>query len=227
MSKFRLEITKGEELRYISHLDYAGAIERAVRRSKLPAAYSEGFNPHMKIAFASAMGLGITTSMEYMEIEIKEDMPVEEVKRCLGEQLPPGINLLQIKELQGRTQSLMSMVELAEYDVKAPLTGTKEQAEAAVKAFNEAEQVDIIRWSPKKGEKVIALKQYVEKPVTIEFAGDDVLLKLSIKSTLTGSAKSGEVVKALQEQFALPINNDEVFINRTGIFCKGKKLMEL
>ncbi|MGL6016188.1 MAG: DUF2344 domain-containing protein [Selenomonadaceae bacterium] len=41
MSNFRLEITKGEEIRYISHLDYASLMERAVRRAKLPVAYSE------------------------------------------------------------------------------------------------------------------------------------------------------------------------------------------
>ena len=42
MYKYRAEITKGEEIRYISHLDYAGVMERAIRRAKLPAAYSEG-----------------------------------------------------------------------------------------------------------------------------------------------------------------------------------------
>ena len=68
MAKLRLEITKGEEIRYISHLDYASAIERAIIRAKLPAAYSEGFNPHMKLSFASALAVGVTSQAEYMEI---------------------------------------------------------------------------------------------------------------------------------------------------------------
>ena len=55
MFKYRAKITKGTEIRYISHLDYAGVMERAIRRAKLPAAYSEGFNPHLKLAFASAL----------------------------------------------------------------------------------------------------------------------------------------------------------------------------
>ena len=61
MYKYRAEITKGEEVRYISHLDYAGVIQRAICRAHLPAAYSEGFNPHMKMAFASALAMGVTS----------------------------------------------------------------------------------------------------------------------------------------------------------------------
>ena len=52
MIKYRLEITKGEPIRYISHLDFASLMQRAICRAHLPAAYSEGFNPHMKISFA-------------------------------------------------------------------------------------------------------------------------------------------------------------------------------
>ena len=55
MIKYRLEITKGEPIRYISHLDFASLMQRAICRAHLPAAYSEGFNPHMKISFASAL----------------------------------------------------------------------------------------------------------------------------------------------------------------------------
>ena len=36
--KLRALLTKGEEIRFISHLDYAALIERAIRRAKLPAA---------------------------------------------------------------------------------------------------------------------------------------------------------------------------------------------
>lgn len=55
--KLRVEISKDEEIRYISHLDY-GAIEKALKRAEIPVAYSEGFNPHMKLAFASALAVG-------------------------------------------------------------------------------------------------------------------------------------------------------------------------
>lgn len=41
--KLRMQITKEKEIRFISHLEYVRTVERAYRRAKLPAAYSEGF----------------------------------------------------------------------------------------------------------------------------------------------------------------------------------------
>ena len=90
MYKYRAEITKGEEVRYISHLDYAGLIERAIRRAKLPAAYSEGFNPHMKIAFASALAVGVTSDAEYMDFELTQQLCQPEVFDKLNKKLLPN-----------------------------------------------------------------------------------------------------------------------------------------
>mgnify|MGYP000296683571 CR=1 FL=1 len=45
--KLRMQITKDKDIRFISHLEYVRTIGRAIRRAKLPAAYSEGFNPHL------------------------------------------------------------------------------------------------------------------------------------------------------------------------------------
>ena len=42
--KLRFQITKEKEIRFISHLEYVRTIGRAIRRAKLPAAYSQGFD---------------------------------------------------------------------------------------------------------------------------------------------------------------------------------------
>ena len=56
MARLRLAIKKDKALRFLSHLDFARAVRYVVIRADLPVQYSEGFNPHMKIAFASAFG---------------------------------------------------------------------------------------------------------------------------------------------------------------------------
>ncbi len=43
---------KGERLRHIGHLDLMRAMQRALRRSGLPVAYSKGFSPHVIVSFA-------------------------------------------------------------------------------------------------------------------------------------------------------------------------------
>ncbi len=42
MKKLRLALSKGEEMRFLSHLDYAQAVERMIRRAFIKMAYSEG-----------------------------------------------------------------------------------------------------------------------------------------------------------------------------------------
>ena len=69
MKKLRLALNKGEKLRFLSHLDYAQAVERMIRRAEIKMAYSEGFNPHMKISFSSALALGVTAAAEYIDMD--------------------------------------------------------------------------------------------------------------------------------------------------------------
>lgn len=54
---FRLRVTFREtgRLAMLSHLELARALERAVRRAQLPFAVSQGFSPHMRIAFGAAL----------------------------------------------------------------------------------------------------------------------------------------------------------------------------
>ena len=72
MKKLRLALNKGEKLRFLSHLDYAQAVERMIRRAEIKMAYSEGFNPHMKISFSSALALGVTAAAEYIDMDVLE-----------------------------------------------------------------------------------------------------------------------------------------------------------
>ena len=82
--KLRMQITKEKEIRFISHLEYVRTIERAIRRAKLPAAYSEGFNPHLKFSLASALGVGVVSMAEFVEIELAEHSDYG--RRCNCEQ---------------------------------------------------------------------------------------------------------------------------------------------
>ena len=80
MKRLFLSITKGEELRFLGHLDFLRTMERAVMRSEIPVAFSEGFNPHMKLSLDSALGVGVTADPLYLEIKLEEDMSTEEVR---------------------------------------------------------------------------------------------------------------------------------------------------
>ncbi len=233
MFKYRAEITKGEEIRYISHLDYAGVMERAIRRAKLPAAYSEGFNPHIKIAFASALSLGVISDAEYMDFELTKPLCQPEVYDKLSKTLPPGVKLLRLKPVpepkpcKGKKhKALMAEVEEAEYELYVPLTGDFSQAEEAVKAYNAAKEAMVHRVTPKT-DKMIETKQYMLKPVKLSMAGELLKLYMDIAITQSGSVKPGEILELLAKEYGLPVDVPKVLIKRISMKGQGKPLIDL
>ena len=226
MFKYRAEITKDEEIRYISHLDYAALVERAICRAKLPAAYSEGFNPHMKLAFASALAVGVTSEAEYMDFELREEIPVSEAEIKLKKMLPQGVRLKKLRLLEGKGKALMSEADLAFYQIRVPLTGTGEAAVKAVTEFNEAPVLVFKRVTPKKIRE-IEVKQYLKRKLVLDIKGEMAQLLLQIIVTPTGSIKPGEILKILQEKFAFPARTETALISREKLYGQGKPLIEL
>ncbi|MET0136058.1 MAG: TIGR03936 family radical SAM-associated protein, partial [Kibdelosporangium sp.] len=83
MQKLRLRYAKRGRLRFTSHRDIARAFERALRRSGVPMAFSQGFNPHPKISWIGAAPTGAASEAEYVEIQLIEPMEP-------GARAPPG-----------------------------------------------------------------------------------------------------------------------------------------
>ncbi len=228
MAKLRLKITKGGEIRYVSHLDFAGTIERAVRRAKLPVAYSEGFNPHMKLAFASALAVGVTSEAEYLDLELNEEMAVADVSARLTPQLPAGIELKSAKYMGQRSQALMAIVNLATYDIIVPLLpdGELDAALRSIEQFNNEVEVIYVKQSP-KGRREIDIKEYLAAPVVAKLAADnrrELVINLSIRITPGGSVKPAEVIASLTDNFGLPVDKNAALINRTGLFVTDGKV---
>lgn len=222
MAKIRLKITKGNEIGYVSHLDFAGTIERAVRRAKLPAAYSEGFNPHMKLAFASALAVGVTSEAEYLDLDLTEELDIANIEAKLKLQLPAGIELKAARYVGERSQALMAIVNLATYEVTVPLTPETgwETAQASINNFNSEVEVIYVKETP-KGRREIDIKEYLAAPVNVKLAADNqptMIINLSIKITPTGSVKPAEVLAVLTGSFGLPADKDSALIHRSGLF---------
>ncbi|HWR05667.1 TIGR03936 family radical SAM-associated protein [Sporomusa sp.] len=230
MAKLRLKITKGNEIRYVSHLDFAGTIERVVRRARLPAAYSEGFNPHMKMAFASALAVGVTSDAEYLDLELTEELEIASIETRMRAQLPAGIELKSARYMHTPGPALMAVVNLATYDIIIPLApaATLDTVMASINNFNSEIEIVYIKETP-KGRREIDIKEYLAAPVTAVLASDNQALlsiSLSIKITPTGSVKPAEVLAVLTGSYGLPADYGNALINRTGLFVsdgRGKR----
>lgn len=227
MYRYRAEITKGEEIRYISHLDYANLIERSIRRSKLPAAYSEGFNPHMKISFASALPVGVASESEFMEFELSRKVPEREAMDRLQGNLPAGVDILRLKyipegENKKKPESLMAQANFARYEVIVPLRGALEMALDAVEKFNVADAVFVDRVTPNKT-KSIDVKQYMASPVKVARSDNgNLTIGIGVAISPAGTVKPQEVLQAIASSYGLPCDLSEAVATRKSL--KGKDM---
>ena len=93
--KVRLRYAKRGKLRFASHRDVARAFERALRRTGLPVAYSQGFSPHPKVSWVGAAPTGAASEAEYVEIQFQEQLDPELVCAKLDAALPDGLAILE------------------------------------------------------------------------------------------------------------------------------------
>lgn len=95
MQRIQIKFTKGEEVKFISHRDLMRLFQRAIRRAGLPIAYSQGFNPHMKISWGQALKLGKTSEGELAVLQIDGWVKPQDLVQRLNQTLPRGIEILE------------------------------------------------------------------------------------------------------------------------------------
>ncbi len=119
MQRLRIRFSRGEEVKFISHLDIMRLWQRALHRAGIPLAYSEGFSPHPRISLAAPLPIGVTSEAELMDIFCTRWVSPHFFTTALSQQLPPGIEILQVYSTALTMPSLQSQVRYAEYKVEA------------------------------------------------------------------------------------------------------------
>lgn len=131
---FRLRVTFGKtgRLRYLSHLEVVHACERAVRRTGLEYAVTQGFNPRMKVAFSPALPVGTAGVAEAYDVWLTRLIGAEQALGMLRDATPDGLAPMAARYVHEREGSLASVLTLAAYEVvvQDPGMGPGKLAEA-------------------------------------------------------------------------------------------------
>ena len=117
LQRLRLTFARGEEIQYITHLDIMRLWVRALRRARVPLAYSQGFTPHPQLSLAAPLAVGVTSEGELMDIELEGRLATRYFLARVDEQLPTGVRLLGVEEVPPTWPSLQAAVRFAEYRV--------------------------------------------------------------------------------------------------------------
>ena len=106
LSNCYLIYEKTDRAKFVSHLDFVRMFGRAIRRAKLPIAYSEGFNPHPLLTFALPLSVGYTSECEILELVMAEEIAPGEVMERLNAVLPEGVRITEAHEGKSRMKAL-------------------------------------------------------------------------------------------------------------------------
>ena len=116
--RVRVKFAKYGSMKFIGHLELMKYLMRAVRRTDIPVKYDEGMHQRMVMSFAMPLGVGPTSSAEYMDIELEEPISTKKAMQQLGKYMCEGLEILDFREVDGgKKMKAMTIVTAADYEV--------------------------------------------------------------------------------------------------------------
>ena len=163
---FRLRVKYGIESRlaYLSHLETIRSMERIIRRAGLPFDITEGFSPHMKVAFGPALPVGAGSCGEYLDVRLTEYVPLEQALARMQAMAPSSLMPLECFYVDMRADAIDIAYPLSMWKATfATCENCENTLEELERAFAKLLDIGYIEVVKKKGRK--------EKVKRVDFEG--------------------------------------------------------
>lgn len=190
---YRITYTKGELVKYISHLDFLRCVNRSFKRGKIPVKYSNGFNPHVLLNIALPCPVGVSSVCEMLDIELYEEMDTAEIKTRLSKALPVGIDVIDAV----KRDNLPDFFEISSALYSVSFTSEKE---IDVQRFIEEPEF-IIEKKSKRGMKEVNIKDFVRKMEIIKSDGISYAINIIIDAGSKSNLKPELLLNAMASYF--------------------------
>jgi len=196
MQRLRIRFSRGEELKYISHLDIMRLWQRALNRAGIALAYSEGFNPHPRMSLAAPLALGVTSEAELMDIVLAKFISPHAFTAALGRQLPRGISISGVFNTAINMPSLQSQLRLAEYTVGISTEKSRQEIEDAIADLLEK---DSLPWQHQRdtGPHKYDLRALIDDLSLIDWSEGHCNMGMRLRCDSAGSGRPEQVAAAL------------------------------
>jgi radical SAM family uncharacterized protein/radical SAM-linked protein len=116
--RYRARYRKVGRMRFLSHLELSRTFIRAFRRSGILLSHSEGFHPMPRLAFASALAVGVESTGEFLDFEATEPLDPVSSRDRVNACLPSGLGLDELAEVEPGAPSLGELIHAARYLVR-------------------------------------------------------------------------------------------------------------
>jgi radical SAM family uncharacterized protein/radical SAM-linked protein len=154
--RYRLRYTKLGRVAFLGHLDLVRHLPRIFRRAGFGLFYSEGFHPKPELSYGPALGLGIPSLGELVDITLVDDVSPDELLRRLARVTLDGIEFLEAARLGPADRPIGGMIAEAEYAARLP--DDVDVAPAFARAGG-SDPLPILRTSEKKIGRMIDVRK--------------------------------------------------------------------
>jgi radical SAM-linked protein len=187
---------------YLGHLDLVRHLPRIFRRAGFEIFYSVGFHPKPDLSFGPALGLGIPSLGEILDVKLVDDLSADEVARRLARVSLEGIEILDVARVAEGERTLGRVITESEIIARLP-DGT--DAAVGLARLAGDEPLVVKRESEKGLARTVDVRRTLRSLALREDADvrrrlgwtDGALVSFSVSVSNEGSARPSEVVAAL------------------------------
>lgn len=217
VQRLRFIFGKDGPARYISHLDLARTLERALNRSRIPVAYTQGFNRRPRMSLAAALPLGYTSESELADIWLTEQADPADILTRLMDRMAPGINVTAMQDIPLVGPSLQQCLLAAAYHVAFLDPIDEDALRLGVTALLEADSLPRER----KRAKDKRPKPYDLRPLIINLTVEssnagEPSLTMQLVQTSTQTGRPDEVLTSLGfDPLDVRVHRTQLFLDET------------
>lgn len=185
------EFQKTDRCIWFSHLDLQRTMQRALRRAQLPIAYSQGFNPHAELSFASALPVGVSSLCEILDVRLDGELAPEAFVQAMNGVLPRGLRICAARLVEDRFPAPMAKMAQAGYEALAFGADLRQ----AARDFLASQRFEVKK--PSKGKvRQLDIRPMVQA-LDVELQGEDSRLTLLVTCTNADNLKPELLLEAL------------------------------
>jgi radical SAM family uncharacterized protein/radical SAM-linked protein len=238
-STYRIRFAKVGRAAFLGHLDLVRLLARSLRRAQLPIAITRGFSPKPRLVFGPALGLGVPSLGELVDVDLEHDgneLPVPEVEQRLASVCPPGIEILgcAVVRLAGHPLArhpdtgLGKLIDAVDVAIRPAPDGIVHDAARLTRiaaAFLAKASAPLER-----GDRTIDVRALVREIdvitgeaadklcAALDWPAAPALMRVRVSATAEGSAKPAELARALG------LAGEQALFARLGVVAAGSSL---
>ncbi|MGE4214626.1 MAG: TIGR03936 family radical SAM-associated protein [Anaerotignaceae bacterium] len=216
MMTYRFKFSKGEEIKFIGHLDIVQAFQRALKRADLPIAYSNGFNPHQQISFASPLSLGYVSDGEYGDLKLTQALPPLEVMERLNAVMPDGMVIKELICLKDGVKNTMASVSAGRYKAYLDSRITPKMVEENLEKYFAMNEILVMK-KTKNNFKETDIKPDIFELIN-KSEGEQAIIEMVIAGGSTRNLKPESVAEGFYNFVGVEYNKFKIGFKRMDIY---------